>query len=185
MIRRLTVLAPAALTVGTVLLLSACGQTQANSTGGSSENSAVVSSTSSATNTPTQKSNTPTQKSSTPTQKSPQKLADRPEGSGDKASGLKPVVCGPVTVGGGATQTLIADPTPDGIVGCTEAFNVIDEFFRTPVQQRPANGLQNTRLPSGWECGTDDGEHNVTRCFTIPGGKRGVNFVFHTEVVSK
>lgn len=134
MSKRLTAFVPAAL-IGGVLLLTACGQA------GPAANTSQSTSTKS-TSTP-----------STPVK------TDGVVSSSDEE--LEPVECGPVKVYE-TTYTLVADPTPAGIVGCTEAFNVVDEYLAA----LPVNGdvFQTVELPSGWTCSMDDGEYATIDC---------------------
>lgn len=111
------------------------------------------------------------------------------ESSGGEAGGstepvdqeLQPVECGPVEVDGLGTQTLVAQPALAGIVGCTEAFNVIDEYLKIPSAQRSAN-FEGTPLSAGWTCSTDDGETASIGCVK---GKNGDDwdFAFSTKPV--
>lgn len=69
---------------------------------------------------------------------------------------LREVRCGPVEVGSDRTHQLIADPTAAGIVGCTEAFNVLDEYIKIPADQK-TGPFSEKALSNGWICGADDG----------------------------
>ena len=91
---------------------------------------------------------------------------------------IQPVDCGEVQVDGG-THTLTADPTAGSIVGCTEAFNVLDEYLKIPVEQRGAS-LDNIQLSNGWSCGADDGETATIGC--VKGQRVGDDYelAFHT-----
>lgn len=88
------------------------------------------------------------------------------------------VDCGTVEVDGG-TRTLTAEPSAGGIVGCTEAFNVLDEYLKIPVADRDLNG---TKLSDGWSCTTDDGATASIGCVK---GKAGndYDFAFSTTPV--
>jgi hypothetical protein len=97
---------------------------------------------------------------------------DDTEGGGDEE--LTPVECGPVEVFE-TTYTLIADATDAGITGCTEAFNIIDEYLAAPPV--PGDPFNTQKVSGGWECGTDDGEFAVINCTNDQG------FAFHTEPV--
>jgi hypothetical protein len=77
----------------------------------------------------------------------------QPTESGTEA--LEPVDCGALDVDGNQ-HTLTAQPAATGIVGCTEAFTVIDEYLAIPVAERGAD-LDGTELSTGWSCVTDDG----------------------------
>jgi hypothetical protein len=88
---------------------------------------------------------------------------------------LEPVNCGEVDVDG-TKHTLTAQPAEYGLVGCTEAFNVIDEYLKVPARERGAN-LDGTDLPSGWTCTTLDGETASIGCVKDPvGDKFGLAF---------
>jgi hypothetical protein len=93
----------------------------------------------------------------------------------------EPVDCGPVDLEAGITHTLIADPSSGGLVGCTEAFNVLGEYLAIPAQQRSTD-FEGTALANDWTCGTDDG---VTASIGCVKGTRDANdnfdFAFHTE----
>jgi hypothetical protein len=92
---------------------------------------------------------------------------------------IEPVDCGPVDVADGITHTLVADPSDAGLVGCTEAFNVVDEYLMIPASERGAN-LEGIDLSDGWSCTTDDGETASTGC--VKGRTAdGYELAFHTE----
>ena len=104
-------------------------------------------------------------------------------GTSTAASGtsedLQPVDCGEVTLKSGVHH-LVADPAANGIVGCTEAFNVLDEFTKLPPEQQSAASLGNVDLPSGWSCTVDDGKTaNVSCVKDKVGDEHG--FALHTE----
>lgn len=96
---------------------------------------------------------------------------------------LQPVECGPVEVDSLGTHTLIAQPSAGGVVGCTEAFNVIDEYLQIPSAERSAS-FEGTPLSGGWTCSTDDGEILSIGCVK---GKNGDewDFAFSTKPVDK
>lgn len=146
MTNRLLSFVPAAVIGGTILL-TACGQ------GGlPSGNQSTAPGTGTREN--------PVQSEANPNVGSPMKSmtgGGRPQGSGDNA-GEGNVNCGPVQVSSdsAAEYSLIADKTADGIVGCTEAFNVLAEYLEAPID--PAGGSQrNKKLSNGWSCSTDGG----------------------------
>jgi predicted small secreted protein len=92
----------------------------------------------------------------------------------------QPVDCGEVEVEG-TTHTLTAEPTFSGVVGCTEAFNVLDVYLAIPVEDRGA-GFENLPLSNGWACGTDDGEVMSIGC--VKGGlDNDYKLAFHTMPV--
>ena len=93
---------------------------------------------------------------------------------------LQPVDCGEVTLTGGTVHRLVADPAADGLVGCTEAFGVIDEFAKLPPEQQSAASLGNVDLPSGWSCTVDDGETANVACVKDKTGDE-YGFALHTE----
>ena len=76
---------------------------------------------------------------------------------------LSQVRCGPVEVGPGRTHVLIADPTPAGIVGCTVAFNVLDEYVKAPASKK-TGPFSEMELSNGWICGADDGKTAAISC---------------------
>jgi hypothetical protein len=94
-------------------------------------------------------------------------VADSPEDSSTSttdstvtsgaAKDLEPVYCGEVTLDTGAVHGLIATPAVNGLVGCTEAFDVLDEFLGLPPEKRGEASLGNVQLASGWSCTVDDG----------------------------
>lgn len=98
--------------------------------------------------------------------------------------------CGPVEyTPGGPKYNLITDNTRAGNPGCTEAFNVLDEYLKAPVD--PTGGTQGTKkLSNGWSCATDGGsgasaKGNIACTTGKPNGHGGVTggFAFHTERV--
>ena len=72
--------------------------------------------------------------------------------------------CGEVSLGTEARYRLIAEPADNGIVGCTEAFNVVDEFTELPPEKRAEASLGDVVLASGWSCTIDDGERADLGC---------------------
>jgi hypothetical protein len=97
------------------------------------------------------------------------------------ADTVEPVECGDIDVTETITHTLIADPTPTGTVGCTEAFNVLDEYLAIPAEDRSAS-FENMPLSNGWACGTDDGAVMSIGC--VKGGlDADYEFAFHTTPV--
>ncbi|RZS37629.1 hypothetical protein EV193_105187 [Herbihabitans rhizosphaerae] len=107
----------------------------------------------------------------------PKPAAPRPAG-GD-------VNCGPLDYKpNGRTFSLIAEAKPDGTVGCTEAFNVLDEYTKAPTQ----GSQRNADLSNGWSCATDGGSGASAqgRVFCTDGTKDGHGGViggraFHTQ----
>jgi hypothetical protein len=90
----------------------------------------------------------------------------------------EPVDCGEVEANG-STHTLVATPAGGGIVGCTEAFNVVGEYLAIPAADRDLNG---TDLANGWTCVTDDGETAGIGCVKGSTGD-GYGFAFSTTPV--
>ncbi|MFE0020071.1 hypothetical protein [Amycolatopsis sp. NPDC059021] len=71
----------------------------------------------------------------------------------DNPADGKDVNCGPIgSDSNGVRQNLMAKATPNGTVGCTEAFNVLDEYKKHPVDQAETGTMGAARLPSGWAC---------------------------------
>lgn len=136
-----------AVLVGGVLLLTACGQ------GGSV-------------------AEVPQQTSTGPTGTSVSSKANEISGSTD----LKPVECGTVEVNT-VTHILIADATPAGVVGCTEAYDIVDEYLKAPSV--PGDPFQTKKLSGTWTCGMDDGEFAAIDC------KNSAGMTFHTEEPAK
>lgn len=134
-IRRLTVAGAAG-----CLLLTACG---------TGEGTAAPPP---GTTTATTASSTASSPASSSTTQPPEPSTSDSSGSGE----LAPVDCGEVTLNG-AVHHVIATPTEAGLVGCTEAFNVIDEFAKLPADKRGEASLGQVALPSGWSCTVDDG----------------------------
>ncbi|MET0135292.1 MAG: hypothetical protein ABW215_17065 [Kibdelosporangium sp.] len=91
-------------------------------------------------------------------------------------SELQPANCGPVKLPTGATHNLVAAATANGRVGCTEAFNVFDEFVKLPAEKHAEASLGNVRLSNGWSCTIDDGEVAAASCTQ---GEHRLSF--HTE----
>jgi hypothetical protein len=58
----------------------------------------------------------------------------------------------------GTPHTVTAEPSARAIVGCTEAFNVIDEYLTR------GTSIDDTPLTNGWSCTTDDGETTSIGC---------------------
>jgi len=80
-------------------------------------------------------------------------------------------VCGKVHQGNGDAN-LIADATKAGTVGCTEAFNVLAEYFKQAPAK--AQGTLRQLTINGWDCSSVDG---TLGC----GNPQGLRF--HTELL--
>lgn len=100
----------------------------------------------------------------------------------DAVEPMEPVNCGEIAVTNTITHNLIADPTRGGIVGCTEAFNIIDEYLAIPSEERSAS-FENIPVSNGWSCGTDDGETWTFYCVKGERVDDNYEFAFHTEPV--
>jgi hypothetical protein len=92
------------------------------------------------------------------------------------STGGEPVDCGKVDVRSG-THTLVADPTATGVVGCTEAFDILAAYLALPPDRQSAGSLGNVDVTNGWSCTTDDGETASVGCV------KGGDLAFHTEPV--
>jgi hypothetical protein len=105
--------------------------------------------------------------------------------AGQSTGNVDEVDCGPVMLPNGQPSSLLADSTAAGVVGCTEAFNVLDEYLKAPGT---GDGTQrNKSLSNGWSCATDGGAGSIARSILCSngeddgqGGKKG-GFAFHTE----
>lgn len=99
-------------------------------------------------------------------------VTSAPGGSPSGGDGLQPVDCGPV----GSGHDVVADPAKAGIVGCTEAVNVVAEYLEVPAEQR---GLDSVEVSGGWKCTTDDGETASIGC--VKGGSgQDFDLALHT-----
>ncbi|MBP2472745.1 hypothetical protein JOF53_001617 [Crossiella equi] len=94
--------------------------------------------------------------------------------------GIDPVNCGEVTMPWGAAHNLIADVTEGGRVGCTEAFNVFDEYTKLSPEKRAEASLHEVELTNGWWVTVDDGEIASLMAWQGDGAQR---VGFHTEPV--
>jgi hypothetical protein len=94
--------------------------------------------------------------------------------SGEVAAGVEPVSCGEVGPDGGAQVDLIADATPAGRVGCTEAITVISDYYRDAPTM--SEGTGHHLVVDGWACAADTGAYGSG---SIGCSKDG--FAFHTE----
>jgi hypothetical protein len=148
------------------LLLTACGQEATTSAPPATSTTSVT--TSQETTVPSSTSD------SLPT------TSDTPPPAADGKNGPEPFYCGEVTLDTGATHGLIADPAANGIVGCTEGFNVLDEFLKLPQEKRAEASLGNVALASGWSCTVDDGVTANISCGKDKVGD-GYGFALHTE----
>ena len=137
---------PAVLAAGG-LLLTACDAGDATTSAGDTTTATTTSATATTTSA-TSAPPTPAGRSST----------------SDSTGGLEPVDCGEVSLGTEARYRLIAQPTDSGVVGCTAAFNVVDEFTKLPPEKRAEASLGNVVLASGWTCTVDDGERADLGC---------------------
>jgi hypothetical protein len=115
---------------------------------------------------------------------SPQQTSTGPASTmvSSKANGLssandaRPVECGTVEVDT-VTHILVADGTPAGVVGCTEAYNIVDEYLKAPSV--PGDPFQTKKLSGTWTCSKDDGEFAAIDC------KNDAGLTFHTEEPAK
>lgn len=135
---------PAALAAGGLLLLSACGT-------GDADSAAADTTTATTTTVSSPPSTSVTQESGS-------------TASAAASNDLEPVDCGDVSLGTQTKYHLVAAATDAGIVGCTEAFNVADEFVTLPPDKRAEASLGNVTLASGWSCTVDDGESANLSC---------------------
>lgn len=164
MLKHTRLLAPAVLAAAT-MLLTACdlgGSTEAT------QQNPSVTTASSAGGKPTPAGSTPDSGSSDPTE--PQ-----------------PVDCGEVTVDGGVVHRLIADVGVSGLVTCTAATKVLNEFVAVPVADRNKSG--STELEGGWLCTalTEDNGEMTYHCVMVfeggTDGDHGEDLVFYTKPV--
>ncbi|AXB41838.1 hypothetical protein [Amycolatopsis albispora] len=79
---------------------------------------------------------------------------------GTASAGTVPVVCGPVEVGEGRVHTLIAMPSPSGVVACSRAYRVMAEYAAVPPGERTGP----VGLSDLWTCVADPGGNPVVRC---------------------
>jgi hypothetical protein len=95
----------------------------------------------------------------------------------------EPVDCGEVQLTESITHYLVAVRGADDIVGCEEAFDVIDAYLAIPIEERdPGVGFDNIQVSDGWACGTYDGDSMSITCGKDKvHGKFGLEF--HTEPV--
>jgi hypothetical protein len=102
------------------------------------------------------------------------------------ANGVSPVNCGSMQDGSGRTVSLIADATPTGLVGCTEAFNVVDQYLKNADKAQGSS--RSLDLGNGWSCSTDGGsgpdQQGIISCASGKddghGGKTG-GMALHTR----
>jgi hypothetical protein len=87
---------------------------------------------------------------------------------------VEPVDCGEVGPEGGDQVDLIADSTPAGRVGCTEAINVISAYYHDAPTK--AEGTAHHLVVDGWDCAADTGAYGSG---SIGCAKDGL--AFHTE----
>ena len=67
------------------------------------------------------------------------------------------VNCGKVGPTGGKQVDLIAEATDAGTVGCTEAINVISQYYHDAAVQVPGDGTSRIREIGKWTCAIDTG----------------------------
>jgi hypothetical protein len=67
------------------------------------------------------------------------------------------VNCGKVGPTGGQQVDLIAEATDAGTVGCTEAINVISQYYHDAAVQVPGDGTSRIREIGKWTCAIDTG----------------------------
>ena len=64
----------------------------------------------------------------------------------------KPVNCGKVGPTGGKQVALIAEATPAGTVGCTEAINAISQYYKRAAAPIAGDGTARIRKVGKWTC---------------------------------
>nr|WP_042197722.1 hypothetical protein [Kibdelosporangium sp. MJ126-NF4]CEL23136.1 hypothetical protein [Kibdelosporangium sp. MJ126-NF4]CTQ90274.1 hypothetical protein [Kibdelosporangium sp. MJ126-NF4] len=151
MAKRLSTILLATVATG-MTLLAACGQADSGNAAGATTPPPSATSTATSSAAPTSKQAVTSGRTST-TAKAP---------TGNETA--EPVTCGPVDLPSGAKHNLIADSTADGRVGCTEAFNVFDEFVKLPKDKRDKAALGDVKLSNGWSCTLDDGASGGLSC---------------------
>jgi hypothetical protein len=78
------------------------------------------------------------------------------------SAGVPSVDCGSIDTPNGVGRfEVIADSTPAGRVGCTEAFNVTDMYLREAPTQ--GQGTAHVLNVYGWTCMTDTGAYGSGR----------------------
>ncbi|APU15451.1 MULTISPECIES: hypothetical protein [Actinoalloteichus] len=143
---RRSVLVPAMLAAGG-LFLAACGQTESDQDAVPADDTAAEAPASGGL----------TEDSTPSDDGSPTDASGAADPTGPGEDGLEPVDCGEIELDAGTTHNLIALPSAGGVVGCTEAFNVIDEFIQLPDEEKAEAALGNVELSDGWSCTIDDG----------------------------
>jgi hypothetical protein len=88
--------------------------------------------------------------------------------------GVESVSCGGVGPSGGDQVDLIADDSPAGRVGCTEAINVITDYYRDAPTM--SEGTAHYLVVQGWACMADTGAYGSG---SIGCSREGLTF--HTE----
>jgi hypothetical protein len=88
------------------------------------------------------------------------------------APAAKAVDCGKITAPNGQVS-VIAERTKAGTPGCTEAINVMSEYFKQA--RTKAQGTARVLTVQGWRCMTDTGAQGSGRTACDKGG-----LVFHT-----
>jgi hypothetical protein len=137
-------------------LLSACsGQnTAAPATQTTAPVSSVVSNTPASSKTTAAATVAPHPKSSKQAPASAPPLQGKNESAGDSVN-CSANGGGKVGPAGGKQVDLIADATPAGTVGCTEAFNVISDYYRDAPTK--SEGTGHYLVVQGWTCMADTG----------------------------
>jgi hypothetical protein len=168
MFKHARMLAPAVLAAG-AMLLTACDL--GGSTGATQQNPSAT---------------TP---SSTPGKATPAGSTSDSDATSDGGSTeQEPIDCGEVNVGGDVVQTLIAEVGVSGVVSCTAATKVLNEFLTTPTSERAQGEM--TELQGGWLCddNTEDQPETTYYCVLIldggTDGDHGEDLQFYTKPVS-
>ena len=165
--KHMRMLIPAVLAAG-AMVLTACDQSSPAAEGGQTTPVTTTSSTSATGDSTTAGSTT----------------AESTSAGGDDAAdpaGTQAVDCGQVDVDG-TKQTLTADPGAGGVVGCTEAFNVLDAYLAIPASERGA-AIEGSDVEGGWHCTTNDGETAGVGCVKGSRGDQAWDFAFYTKPV--
>lgn len=133
-------LAIAVIASGAALVLGACGGAAPSETPTASTPTSAVSSSHSATRHAAAPTRTPAATHSAPkTSAASGKVAD--------------VACGPITAANGQKLRVVAKGSTAGVAGCTEAINVLTEYFQRGGE---GQGTAHELTVLGWRCSTID-----------------------------
>lgn len=87
---------------------------------------------------------------------SPRPTATHTSTPAHTAAAVGDVSCGPITAANGQTLTVVAKGSSAGVAGCSEAIDVLTEYFQRAAAE--SEGTAHELSVQGWRCSTIDNQ---------------------------